>query len=125
MSMLEQDFETVKLWVKENGKKFIATRNRFDLEQDIMKAWSTAEDIKTLTGMYFDAREVMTPDELWNKLDAIQQMHDMHMKQLWDTYLQAFELDGYYDPTKQDTEPVPSNKKPKAKAKPKKAKSNS
>lgn len=111
-------------------KQFIATRGRFDLEQDIMKAWGTKEDIETLTHMYFDGREDMPIDELWNKLDAIRSMHDMHMQRLWDTYLQAFELDGYYDPDKQAPEtteehkPVPRNKKPKAKAKPKTAKSN-
>ena len=125
--MTKKVSDTVKnVWVEFEpfAKKYVATRDRFDLEQDIMKAWQTAEDIKTLTTIYFDGRDYMTPDELWSKLDAVQQMHDLHMKQLWDTYLQAFELEGYYDPDKQ-TEPVPHNTKPKPKAKPKKAKATS
>ena len=125
--MTKKVSDTVKnVWVEfqPHTRQFIATRDRFDMEQDIMQAWSTADNLKNLMQMYFDSRDHMTPDELWGKLDAVQQMHDLHMKRLWDTYLQAFELDGYYDPDKQ-TEPVPRNTKPKPKAKPKKTKATS
>lgn len=92
-----------------HAKTHIATKTRFDMEEDIMRAWGTADNIKTLTELYMDCREPMSVDELWNKLNAIQEMHDIHMKRLWDTYLQSFQLDGYYDPSKQDEVPTTNN----------------
>lgn len=103
-------------------KTHIATKTRFDMEQDILKLWEIGEDMKSLTQMYMDGREPMTTDELWAKLEAIQHIHDLRMNRLWDTYLQVLELDGYYNPTKTDETP---SEKPKAKAKRKKAKSSS
>lgn len=98
-------------------KTHVATKTRFDLEQDILKAWGLGEDLQTLTAMYMDGRQVMSIDELWSKLDAIRNIHDLHMQQLWDTFLQVQELDGYYNPDKLDNEePTPKTKRKKAKA---------
>lgn len=103
-------------------KTHIATKDRFDMEQDILKLWEIGEDMKSLTQMYMDGREPMSTDELWSKLDAIHHIHDLRMNRLWDTYLQVLELDGYYNPNKADEAP---SEKPKAKAKRKTAKSGS
>lgn len=100
----------------------IATKTRFDMEEDIMKLWEIGEDMKSLTQMYIDGREHMSTDELWSKLDAIRQIHDLRMNRLWDTYLQVLELDGYYNPNKTDET---LSEKPKATTRRKKAKSNS
>lgn len=101
-------------------KTHIATKDRFDMEQDILKLWEIGEDMKSLTQMYMDGREPMTTDELWAKLEAIQHIHDLRMNRLWDTYLQVLELDGYYNPDNKT-----DSQEPKPKAKRKKAKSSS
>lgn len=75
--------------------------DRFDLEQDIMLAWQTGDDIDLLYKHHGDAPRPMTEDQVANALLGIKVLHDMRMEKLMDTYSRVFELDQYCtDPEK-------------------------
>lgn len=77
-------------------KLFLATRDRFDLEQDMLKVWELSDEIAKFTESWMDGREGMSQDKIWSYLDALKNMHEMRMERLWETFLQVHELDGYY-----------------------------
>lgn len=58
--------------------------DRFDLEQAIMNAWATADDLDLL------AREVLEgeadPDTLANTLEGLRQLHILRSKRLFDIF---------------------------------------
>ena len=75
--------------------------DRYDLEQAIMVAWQTSDDIDLLFKHHGDAPRPMTEDEVGNALLGIKVLHDMRMEKLMDTYCRKFELDQYCtDPVK-------------------------
>ena len=75
--------------------------NRFDLEQAILTAWQTSDDIDLLYKHHGDAPKPMTEDEVANALLGIKILHDMRMEKLMDMYNRKFELNQYCtDPVK-------------------------
>ena len=67
--------------------KLFCEYNRFDLEQDISKAWEVAEEIGELIRQHLDRPEgAFSEDELANRLQAIQYMSEMRFQRLWDGY---------------------------------------
>lgn len=56
--------------------------NRFDLEQAIMAAWSTKDDIELLTKQYLDG-PVMSEDAVSNMLIGIAALHDARCQELF------------------------------------------
>lgn len=56
--------------------------NRFDLEQAIMAAWGTKEDIELLTKQYLDG-PVMSEDDVSNMLIGIAALHDARCQELF------------------------------------------
>jgi hypothetical protein len=75
--------------------------DRFDLEQSIMLAWQTSDDIDLLYKHHGDAPRPMTEDEIGNALLGIKILHDMRMEKLMDMYNRKFELNEYcIDPEK-------------------------
>ena len=75
--------------------------DRFDLEQAIMLAWQTCDDIDLLFHHHGDAPRPMTEDEVGNALLGIKILHDMRMEKLMDMYNRKFELNEYCtDPEK-------------------------
>lgn len=74
---------------------------RIDLEQSIMVAWQTVDDIDLLLRHYSDAPKPMAEDEVANALLGLKVLHEMRMQALMDTYEQKFELNQYCtDPEK-------------------------
>jgi hypothetical protein len=59
---------------------------RFDLEQHIMQAWLTCEDLDLLLWRSADCAELMSEDELHNLLLAIRSLHESRMLKLWNCY---------------------------------------
>jgi len=75
--------------------------DRYDLEQAIMVAWQTADDIDLLYKHHGDHPVPMSEDDVANALWGIKVLHDMRMEKLMDTYCRKFELDQYCtDPVK-------------------------
>jgi hypothetical protein len=69
-------------------KNLKSQRNRFDLEQFILRAWTTVEDIELFLEMYADGKEPMTEDEVANIMIGMSHLHNMRMQQLWDCFEQ-------------------------------------
>lgn len=58
----------------------------FDLEQLILRAWGTCEDIDDIRKCLMDFEERMSEDELDNALLGIRTMHEMRMRVLFNSY---------------------------------------
>lgn len=71
--------------------------DQFDLEQDIMSAWHTSDDIKLL----LDSFDTLTEDQRMNALIGIEQMHTLRMNKLFATF-ERF-LKTYYGAVKRTT----------------------
>jgi hypothetical protein len=73
----------------------VVTKNRINLEEDILSLWSIKEDIDTFLKVYCDHPHPMSEDQVYNYLYSIGNVLDLRMERLWDTFSQCFELDEY------------------------------
>lgn len=62
----------------EKGKRI----DRFHLEQAIMEAWHTVEDLKVL----YSNVEGMNEDQVMGAVDGLRIFADMRFNKLWDTF---------------------------------------
>lgn len=69
--------------------------DKYDLEQVIMLAWQTSDDLDLLFKHHGDHPVPMTEDEVGNALWGIKILHDMRMEKLMDGYCRKFELNQY------------------------------
>ena len=69
--------------------------DRFKLEERIIRAWATSDDIEDFITRYYEYRERMSEDEVFNLVWGIKEMHDTRMKILMETFKQVFYLDEY------------------------------
>ena len=58
------------------------TKDRFDLEQDIMKCWNVTEDIDN----FIAAREDMSEDQQLNYLIGLKHIYEVKFNNLWTTF---------------------------------------
>ena len=58
------------------------TKDRFDLEQDIMKCWNVCEDIQN----FIDARDGLSEDDQLNYLIGLKTMYEVKFNNLWTTF---------------------------------------
>lgn len=63
--------------------------SNFDLEQAIMAAWGTSEDIRLIWEQYYDGKEKMTEDDVANLLLGLQRLHDLRCQKLMDLFEQS------------------------------------
>jgi hypothetical protein len=56
---------------------------RFDLEQFILRAWGTAEDIDLVLWKITDCTEPPSEDDVSNMLLGLKTIHDLRMHKLW------------------------------------------
>lgn len=67
--------------------KLFSQYDRFDLEQDIMKAWDVTDMIEELIRQHLDRPQgAFDEDELANRLQAIQYVTEMRFQRLWDGF---------------------------------------
>jgi hypothetical protein len=70
--------------------------DRFDLEQAITSVWMTTEDLKSLHWCLLDNPDgPMSEDQLSNMILAIENILELRMTVLWDTFCKTYEIDGY------------------------------
>lgn len=69
--------------------------DRFKLEERIMRAWATSDDIEDFINRFYEFERRMTDDEVFNLVWGIREMHDARMEILMDTFKRMFELDQY------------------------------
>lgn len=68
---------------------------QFELEDKIMSAWSTKEDLELFMRQYLDCEKVMSEDEVSNVILGIISIHDLRCNELFETYTKVFKLDKY------------------------------
>jgi hypothetical protein len=68
-------------------------KNRFDLEDKINKTGIFADHLRDLSVNVLEYN--LSPDEIANALEGLAILIESHEKVLFDTFLQAFNLDGY------------------------------
>jgi len=76
-------------------------KNRFDLEEEIMKLYSFAEDLETVSNLIMESLEMSSEvqDKSVNVLIGIETMLKIHADKMMDTMAQCFKLIPYDDNT--------------------------
>jgi hypothetical protein len=69
-------------------------KNRFDLEEAIMEAWRTADDLDLFLHCFMDGA-VMTEDNVSNVILGIMSLHNLRMEKLCDVFHKAYSLNQY------------------------------
>jgi hypothetical protein len=76
--------------------KLFCNYDRFELEQDIIKAWGVVEEIDELIRQHLDSSVgPFDEDELANRLQAIQYMSDMRFQRIWDGFEKMLKNDQF------------------------------
>jgi len=60
--------------------------DRFDLEQDIMKAWNVVDDIRLLTESLFNGPLPMTEDQICNILIGMEHIYELRFNKVFSTF---------------------------------------
>ena len=71
------------------------SKNRFDLETDIMNVWAIKDQISTMMWRFYDHPELLSEDEQMNHIMAIEYAIELNCAKLMDTYCQIFQLNEY------------------------------
>lgn len=67
--------------------KLFSEYDRFELEQDIVKAWGVVEEIQELIRQHLDRTQgPFTEDELANRLEGIAYIAEMRFQRMWDGF---------------------------------------
>ena len=76
-------------------------KDRFDLEEEIMKLYSFADDLQTVSELIMDSLEVSleAQDKSVNVLIGIETLLKIHADKMMDTMAQCFKLIPYDDDT--------------------------
>lgn len=68
--------------------------NMLDMEQLIMKAWSTSEDLELIRWYLMDAKESSKDvDDIDNLILGVWRLHELRMLRLFEEYEQVIKLD--------------------------------
>ena len=71
------------------------SKDRFDLENDIMNIWAIKDQVSMLRWRMYDHPELLSEDDENNYIMAIEYNIDLHCSKLMDTFCQVFELNEY------------------------------
>ena len=74
--------------------------DRFDLEQAIMQAWHTVDDLRVLV----ERSEHMNEDQMFSALHGLQIFADMRFDSLWNTFEQCISNGAFDDGQKRGAE---------------------
>ena len=67
--------------------KLFSEYDRFELEQDIIKAWGVTDMIEEIIRQHLDRPQgAFSEDELANRLDGIKYVTEMNFQRLWDGF---------------------------------------
>lgn len=69
--------------------------NYTKIEDKIMRAWSTSDDLEDFIMHFYEGRKRMTEDEVFNVIWGLKELHDIRCQQLFEVYKQVFQLDEY------------------------------
>jgi len=77
------------------------SKDRFDLEQEIMQCWNLVDEIKMISSYHFDKRK-LTDDELANILIGLQELYQLKFETLFETFEECLRKKEFkpYEPKK-------------------------
>lgn len=75
--------------------KYVAIKDRMDVEAAIQHVEATVEDIDALIERYVDRPDPITKDEMWDYLGGIKCVLKLRIDGLWDAHRQRELIDGY------------------------------
>jgi hypothetical protein len=67
-------------------RELFARLSMYDIEQEIMKVWSTVDDVRVLRWAHLDREEPLTEDELANTLLGIETLLSLRCEHLFEVY---------------------------------------
>lgn len=67
----------------------------YQIEDGIYAVWGVKDIVDTLIWRYVDHPKPMTEDQMWNHLESISVLLDLHCEKLMNTYCKVFELNEY------------------------------
>jgi hypothetical protein len=76
-------------------KKYVATKDRMDVENAIQHVETTVQDLDALIELYIDRPTPISEDEMWNYLEGIKCLLKLRIDGLWDAHRQRECIDGY------------------------------
>jgi len=80
-------------------------KDRFDLENEIMRTTNYADDLRTITeSMINDSLDNMDVDKYINAIEGVASLIEMHSNKMFDTMGQCFKLDAYRNALVNDTD---------------------
>lgn len=71
------------------------TPNYTKIEDKIMRAWSTSDDLEDFIMQFYEGTKTMTNDDVFNIIWGLKELHDIRCQQLFEVYKQVFQLDEY------------------------------
>ena len=72
--------------------------DRFNLEEEIMNAWQTKDDLDAIIErIYDDPKGPMTEDEIGNVLIGLSELHETRMWKLWKVFETIVHAKGFKD----------------------------
>lgn len=78
--------------------------DRFDLEDTIMAAWQTENDLELFVEQYYDGSKIMSQDDVANVLIGLKEIHSLRMNKLWDTFTKTYKLDNHVEKSAESAE---------------------
>jgi len=80
-------------------------KDRFDLENEIMRTTNYADDLRTITeSMINDSLDNMDVDKYINAIEGVASLIELHSNKMFDTMSQCFKLDAYRNTLVNDTD---------------------
>lgn len=68
------------------------TNNNFDMEQQIMKVWGVADDIRDLANHILDCESPMSEDDIFNALNGLSYMLDIKCEKLFNEFEKSLKI---------------------------------
>jgi hypothetical protein len=92
LSSLQQEWDAI---TSVATKKYVAIKDRMDVEDAIQHVETTVQDIDALIERYVDRPDHISEDEMWNYLEGIKCVLKLRIDGLWDAHRQRECIDGY------------------------------
>jgi hypothetical protein len=78
------------------------TANQYDLEQAIMAAWTTADDLDLLAEHTLEHADEINVDQTVHAVLGLQRLHHMRMQKVWQIFENLLESQGFSAPATAD-----------------------
>ena len=79
-------------------------KDRFDLEDAIMQAWQTVDDIRLVTEEILDGKTPLNEDEIANALIGLEYLHKFRCSKLFDIFEELLRTHQFVNLTDQQKE---------------------